>query len=224
MTDPGKTENLSIEAKETRAAVESGENIRDAVRNITIAALSRGKKLDAQETRRVVRSVMQGMSLGVNKAGEKSREALSEALAGVDEALAKSAEATRLAIEEAAGRLRDYRKQDLERTFNDMRMLENMFLETLKDVAEHSAGEVQKTLHGLLQHARNSGTTAGTTATDSITALEHKLGNTLREIVAAGTEAAQSTGSNLAEAAAGFLSGIADTLDATASNMRSKKK
>lgn len=219
MTDPGKAENLGNEANEARAAVESGENIRDAMRNITMAALSRGQ-LDAQETRRVVRSVMQGATLGVSKAGDGSRKALSEALDGIDEALAKSAEATKLAIEEAAGRLRDYGKRDLERSFNDMRMLEGMFLDTMKDVADQSVGEAREILQSLLRHARDSGTTAGATATAAITALEQRLGSTLREVAGAGSDAALSTSSKLAEAAAGFLAGIADALDARAKSMR----
>jgi len=219
MTDPGNAENLSNEAQEARAAVESGENIRDAMRNITMAALSRGQ-LDAQETKRVVRSVLQGASLGVSKAGDKSRQVLSESLAGIDEALAKSAEATKLAIEEAAGRLRDYGKHDLERSFNDMRTLEGMLLETVKDVAEHSAAEAQEILQSLLRHAKDSGTTTGATVKSAITALEQKLGRTLREVAAAGSDAALSTSSNLAEAAAGFLAGIAEVLDAKAKSMR----
>lgn len=223
MTDPDKAENLSNEAKEARAAVEHGENIRDAMRNITMAALSHGR-LDAQETARVVRSVMQGAALGVGKAGDRSRQALGEAVAGIDEALAKSAEASKLAIEEAAGRLRDYGKRDLERTFNDMRTLERMFLDTMKDVSDHSVGEAREILQGLLRHAKDSGTTAGATATAAIRALEQKLGRTLKEVADAGTDAALNTGSNLAEAASGFLAGIADALDARAKSMRREKK
>ena len=54
--------------------------------------------------------------------------------------------------------------------------------------------------------------------------LEQKLGRTLREVAAAGTDAALSATATLAEAASGFLSGIADTLDAQAKNMQHKKK
>lgn len=223
MTNPGKTENLNSEAKEARAAVEHGKDIRDEMRKITLAALRRGQ-LDAKEIKRVVRSVTQGASLGVEDAGDKSFQALGEALAGIDEALAKSAEATKLAIEEAAGQLKDYGKRDLERVFNDLHALEGLFLDTIKDVAEDSAGVARETLQGLLRHAKDSGTTAGATATAAITALEQKLGRSLREIAAAGTDVALSTSSNLAEAAAGFLSGIADTLDAKAKSLHNKKR
>lgn len=223
MTNSVNAETLGAEANEARTAVEHGENIRDTMRKITLQALHRGK-LDAQETRRVVRSVIRGASLGVSKAGDKSRQALSEALAGVDDALAKSAEASKLAIEEAAGRLRDFSKHDLEKAFNDLRALEGMLLDTVKEVADHTAGEAREILQGLARHAKDSGTTAGATATAAIKALEQKLGRTLREVAAAGTDAALSTSSKLAEAAAGFLAGLSDVLDAKAKSLRKEKK
>lgn len=223
MTNPGNAENLGNEAKQARAAVEHGVNVRAAMRDITLAALSRGR-LDAKKVRQVVRSVMQGASLGLDKAGDKSRQAMGEALAGIDDALAKSAEATRLAIEEAAGKLKDYGKQDLERSFEELRTLEKMFLDTLKDVASDSAGAAKEILHGLWQHTRDSGTSAGATAMEAITTLEHKLGRTLHEVASAGTDAALNTGSKLADAASGFLAGISEALAAKARNMHQPKK
>lgn len=212
-----------IVTRETKDAVEHGKNIRKTVRNITLNALKRGK-LDTQGTKRVIHSVIQGASLGVNKAGDKSLQALSDAMAGLDDALAKSAEATRLAIEEAAGRLRDFSKNDLEKSFDDLRTLEGMFLDTLKEVADQSTNEARKILQGMLQHARNSGTEAGRSAKSALASLELKLGRTLHEVIAAGTEVAQGAGANLAEAAAGFLAGFAEALDAKARSLRKEKK
>jgi polyhydroxyalkanoate synthesis regulator phasin len=223
MTDPVKTENLNKEAEETKAAIEHGENIREAVRSITLTALQRGR-LDAQETRRVIRSVMQGASLGVSKAGDKTAQALGEALAGMDEALAKSAEAYKLAIEEAAGRLREFSKHDLEKAVNNLRTLESMLLDTLKEVADQSVGEAREVYQTLARHTKVNATTAGATATAAIASLEQKLGRTLREVAAAGADVTLSTGSKLAEAAAGFLSGIADALDAKAKSLRKEKQ
>jgi polyhydroxyalkanoate synthesis regulator phasin len=223
MTNPGKEGALDNEAKQARGAVEHGVNIRESMRDITLAALSRGR-LEAEEMRRVVRSVMQGASLGLSKAGDKSREAMGEALAGIDDALAKSAEATRLAVEEAAGKLKDYGKQDLEQSFEDLRTLEKMFLDTLKDVTAESAGTAKEVLQDLWPHARDSGTTAGATAKEAIVNLERKLGRTLREIASAGHDAALNTTAKLADAAAGFLAGISETLSAKAKNMQQHKK
>ena len=223
MTDPGKIENLSNEAKEARETVERGEDIRDAMRKITLEALQRGQ-LDAQETKRVIRLVMQGASLGVSKAGDKTTQALGDALAGIDEALAKSAEAYKLAIEEAAGRLRDFSKHDLEKAFNNLRTLESMLLDTLKEVADQSSGEAREIFLGLARHTKVNSTTAGATASAAIASLEQKLGRTLRDVAAAGTDVALSTSSKLAEAAAGILAGISDALVTKAKSLRKEKK
>lgn len=209
-------------AEEAKAVVAQGEHVRDSLRDLTLAALHRGK-LEAEEIRKVVYSVMEGATRGLDKTGARSRQAMSEAMAGVDEALAKSAEASRLAIEEAAGRLKEFSRHDLERTFNDMRTLEQMFLDTVKQVADKSKGEANEILQGLLQHARNSGTAAGKTAADAIVALEKKLGKSLHEVAAAGRDAALGTGTRLAEAAASLLAGMADALDAKAKSLRKEK-
>ena len=222
MIDQGKAEALSTDANAVKAAIELGENIRAKVRKITLDALHRGK-LDAQETRRVLSSVMQGASLGVSKAGDRTAQALGEALAGMDEALAKSAEAYKLAVEEAAGRLHDFSKHDLEKAFNNLRTLESMLLDTLKEVADQSAGEARDIFQTLAQHTKVNATSAGATATAAIASLEKRLGRTLREVAAAGSDVALSTTSKLADAAAGILAGLADALHDQAKNLREKK-
>lgn len=223
MTDTRQAQNLNREEQAARQAVEHGKNIREATRNIALAALSQ-RRLDTEGVKAVVRSVMQGASMGIDQAGDKSRLALSEALGGIDEALAKSAEATKLAIEEASGRLKTYGKLDLERAYNDLLVLEEMMLETVKDVAEHSTGTAKDIIDGLLQHTRIGGTQAGLAAREAIAALEKNLGRTLREVAAAGTDVALNTGSDIAEAAAGFLSGIAETLHGKADSLRNQRK
>jgi len=222
MTDQGRTENLNNEAQAVKAAIELGDDIRSKVRKITLDALQRGK-LDAQETKRVLSSVMQGASLGASKAGIKTKEALGEALAGMDEALAKSAEAYKLALEEAAGRLRDFNKQDMEKAVNNLRTLESMLLDTLKEIAKLSTGEAREIFQTLAQHTKVNATTAGATASAAIASLEKKFGRTLREVAAAGSDVALSTTSKLAEAAAGFLGGLSDALHDSAKNMREKR-
>lgn len=222
MTDPGKAENLSNEAKAVKAAIEQGENIRASVRKITLDALKRGK-LDAKETKRVLGSVMQGASLGVGNAGDNTAQALGEALAGMDEALAKSAEAYKLALEEAAGRLREFSKHDLDRAVNNLLTLESMLLETLKEVADQSAGEAREIYQNLARHTKVNATSSGATATEAIASLERKLGRTLHEVAAAGSDVALSTTSKLADAAAGFLAGLSDVLHDKAKSLGSKK-
>lgn len=208
--------------EDAREIVKQGQNIRSALRNLTLAALHRGK-MEAAESKKVVQAVLQGALQGLGSGGEKSRLAISEAWAGVDEALAKSAEASKLALEEASGRFSEFAKHDLERAVNDLRTLEQMLLDTLQQLGEHSTTEAREILHGLLQHAKTSGTAAGATAANAISTLEQKLGRKLHEAVAAGSNAALGSSSKLAESAAKFLAGIAEALDTQAGKLRKDK-
>jgi len=195
----------------SRQAVERGENIQQQVRDITLKALSEGH-LDGQRIQGVVRAVIQGATEGAEKRGGQSRQALQAAMAGVDEALAKSAEASRLAIEEAAGHLKDFGSQDLKRALDDLLALEDLFLDTVTEVARASKETLKETLDDLAQHARNSGTAVGGLASDTAEALSRGLKQTLRDTVSNGGDAVMQRAAQLSRAAAGFLEGIADSL------------
>lgn len=218
MNNQERTGDFSSVTQAVKEAIEQAENIRAKVRKITLDALHRGK-LDEQETKQVIRSVLQGVS----KAGGRTLQALGEALAGMDEALAKSAEAYKLALEEAAGRLRDFSRHDLEKAVSNLHMLENMILDTLQEVAAHSAGEARVILQTLAQHTKVNATSAGATASAAITSLEKKFGRSLREVASSGSEVALHTTSRLADAAAGFLAGLADALHERAQNLHGKR-
>ena len=220
MNDQTKQENLNRKAEAAaRAAVEEGENIHEAVRDITLKALSEGH-LDVQKMREVVQAVLQGAGIGTKKKGAQAGQSLREAMAGVDEALAKSAEASKLAIEEAAGHIKDFGTQDLNRALDDLRTLEDMFLDTVKNIAKASDDTVRDSLSDLAKHARNSGTTVGSVATKAVETLSRQLEQSVHESVNAGADTALKVGAQLSRAAAGFLEGIAETLKKTGSNKK----
>ena len=222
MNEQTKQENLNHNAEKTaRAAVEDGKNINETVRDITLEALSDGH-LDGQKIREVVQAVLQGASLGAQEKGNRAEQALREAMAGVDEALAKSAEASKLAIEEAAGRIKEFGSQDLKHGLNDLRALEGMFLDTVKNIAQASDGTARELLNDMEQHARNTGTAVGTVVKTAVEQLSGKLEKDVRESVTADTDTALKVGKQLSQAAAGFLEGIAETLKKTGSTEKEK--
>lgn len=208
-----------IAEDEARAAVEDGENIHEAVRGITLEALSAGH-LDMQRIREVIQSVLRGSSLGAQEKGAKAEQALREAMAGVDEALAKSAEASKLAIEEAAGHIKEFGSQDLKRGLDDLGALEDMFLDTVKNIARASDGAVKDVLGNLAQHAHNTGTSVGAAAKAAAETLTGQLEKNVREGVSTGVDTVRQVGTKISLAAAGFLEGIAETLKKTGSNKK----
>jgi hypothetical protein len=135
MSEEQKQETENSEVKTAaRSAVERGDAIREDIRDITLTALSQ-RHLDSEKLRQVIHAVVEGASIGAESKGADVKEALSESIEGMDEALASSAEASKLAIEETAGHLKDFGKQDLKRALDDLLTLEDMFLDTIKNVA-----------------------------------------------------------------------------------------
>jgi hypothetical protein len=195
-----------------REAVVQGENIHDAVRDITLKALSEGE-LDAERVKQVVQAVMTGAGKGAESLGAEAPQALKESMAGIDDALTKSAEASKLAIEEAVGHLREFGSRDLKHAVDDLLALEDLFLDTVKDVATASKETIRETLNDLARHARNSGTQVGEAAKAAAETLTRELQHRLRETAESGAEAAINTTVYLAQAAAGFLDGIAQALE-----------
>ncbi|RLA04838.1 MAG: hypothetical protein DRQ54_09030 [Gammaproteobacteria bacterium] len=221
MSDQPEQENAQAEAA-AADAVEQGIDITAAVRDITLQALSKGK-LDTDKIRGVVRSVVSGAGEGAEKQeGPGAVASLREALSGVDEALANSVQASRLAIEEAAGHVGEFSNSEFKRAVEDLRTLEELFLSTVKDAAASSGQRVKQTLNDFVDHAKISGTAVGKAATDSVSLLSRQLGSLLMEAASEGADTALRVGSQLSQAAAGFLDGIAGSLQAR-SEKRDKK-
>ncbi len=204
-------------------AAEQSDSIRDEVRNITLQALSQGQ-LDIEKIKQVTREVMEGATLGAEARGARVKESLSEAVAGLDEALTTSVEASKLALEEVAGGVEQFGKQDLKRALDELLLLEDMFLDTIKSVAAASDDLVRQILDDLVQHARNSGTGVGRRSADVVERVNRSVGVTLREGVAVGSHAALNVGSRLSLAAAGFLEGLAGSLAEKAAACSHEKK
>ena len=203
-------------------ATQRSESIRKDVRDITLKALSQGQ-MDVKKISRVVRAVIEGASIGAEAKGEQGKEALADAMAGIDEALAKSAEASKLAIEETAGHVKDFSSHDLKRAVDDILTLESLFFDTVHDVAIDASEMVKGTLSDLVKHAQQSGTDVGKTSSDVVTSLNHKLGDTLKDTISDSAHATLEVGAHIANAAAGMLEGIADTMQSRNKNKSDKE-
>lgn len=211
--DKRDAKNSSEELQdEIKGAVETECDVRDAVRRITLKALSEGK-LDSEEIRQVASAVVKGAGLGAASHGPEAGNVLGKAVSGLDEALSSVAEASKLALEEAAGHIQTFGKQDFKQATDDLLALEEMYLDTLKEVAKESDEIIRDTLNDLVQHARYSGTAVGRRAAEVVQILNRDLGQTLSETVSAGTDSTLKVAIQLSHAAAGFLDGIAQTLD-----------
>ncbi|MEA1890558.1 MAG: DUF6781 family protein [Pseudomonadota bacterium] len=196
---------------EIKGAVDTGHDIEETVRRITLKALTEGE-LDTKSVRQVASTVVKGARLGAASHGSEARDILVKAISGLDEALSKAAEASKLALEEAAGRGEEFSSHDLKRALDDMQGLEELFLEALRDAAKGGKDRVSVILHDLAEHAQRSGTAVGAQLKDGLTELVDQVTDAGKDRLESGGESAKTTASLLARLASGLLEGIADSL------------
>lgn len=184
------------------------------VRAITLDALTRGH-LDVEALKQVMAAVVAGARAGVAPLGEHGGQPLKEAMRGLDEALAGAAEAVHLAIEEAAGRTREFSRQGLKRAADDLAALQALFAETLQEAARTTQGTVQTTFEQLAEHARSSGSAVGQRVQSALEQLARTMTETASKQTRKGAEALRHETALLASLAAGLLQGIAARLQST---------
>ncbi|HEB77354.1 MAG TPA: hypothetical protein ENI90_02360 [Methylothermaceae bacterium] len=205
-----------------REAVETAEDVREAVRRLTVEALAEGR-LDAAEIRSVVEAVVEGASAGIEKHGTRARQALEEVLRGLEDGLIKAAEASKLALEEAASRAQEFAEQDVKRAFDQLVEMEKVYIDTLTEVARKGSEQSRAILSDLAHHARNSGTAIGEYMAEVMETLPRKLQEAGEWGLKAGIESARTAGAQLAAIASGFLAGISEALDRQAKKLRQEK-
>jgi biotin carboxyl carrier protein len=193
-----------------RDAVQSGSDIYQKVRTITLKALTT-RQLDMENIKNVAETVSKGINEGMTTQSGQAKELFAQAASALDDALAVAAEASKLAIEEAASRVSEYSQQDIHGASKDLQDMEGLFLDTLEKVAKGGNQVVADIVGDFVSHARQSGTAVGKQALTALEALK-ELPHWGKETVISSTVAATIT---LAQIGSGILLGIAESLQPT---------
>lgn len=211
------TDNTPL-ATRIREAVAHGTNVQEAVRRLTLEALS-AHNLNLDSIRSIMQAVVQGARDGIAPQLEQTTNAtlaaqvrLKEAVNGLDAALAQFAEASRLALEEAAGRAQQFSSSDLARTRADLEALEALFVETLQNSSAAAKGFASETLHELGEHARRTSTAVGEQVKTTLASFSQQMSAATHAQLASGVELARATSDMVRQIAAGMLSGLADRI------------
>ncbi len=202
MTD--KTQKVE---QTVREALESGQDIYQQVRAITLKALTE-HELDQENIKAVVQAVGRGISSGMNSQNQMTKQAFRQSAEALDDALVNTAEATKLAMEEAASKVHEFSEHDIKKAQEDLQSLETLFLETMADVAKGSGDVVAGIVRDFITHAQNNGTAVGKrtqTVFEALNNLRHLGGQTV-------VTSAVETTSKLARIGSGILAGIAESL------------
>jgi hypothetical protein len=193
------------------AAVSEGHDIRERMRDLTLAAIKQ-RRMEASEVKNMVQALTEGITLGLDKRAHDSRQALTQALAGLDAALMKSAEATHLALQQLTEHSNDFTKQELKAALDNLTKVEQDFLTTVKEVGSKSSAHIKAEFDDLLTHTRRTGTDTGRQVSATLAAFSQQIHGVAHETKSAGSGAAHKLSTRFTQLAAGILEGLAQSL------------
>lgn len=195
----------------SREAVESNRSVRNEVRDIVVGALVE-HHLDTDNVKRVIDAVLEGAMEGAPKGEKELLDALKSTVDGLDEGLAKAAEASKLAIEEASGRMNEFSENDIKRAIDDLKGLDGLFTDALKDFTSASEAATKGTMSDLMTHTGRTGTATGRSVADALGALQGSLSKVEWASLSDVEKATRAGVATIASIASGILDGIADSI------------
>src|SRR5439155_22575076 len=195
-----------------REAVKQSENLRTAVRELTLGAL-RGRELTVREIKRVVKTVTEGVNLGAATSKLDADRVLGEAFAGMDEAVLKAVQANHLALQQLAAQGQNLRESHVKKALADLERLEDEFIATVKEAAKKGSKQIKDQWATVLQQKQNIGTETAA----QIEATMEQFGDQMREAVKqqrrTAFKAAEAMAENFTTLASGILIGLTEGLE-----------
>ena len=192
-------------------AAKQAENVRGAVRDVTLNAL-RGRELSLAQIRQVLKSVTEGVSMGAAKPGIDAEKVLQDSVAGMDEALLKAVEANRIALEQLASQGQTFCESQVKKALSDLEKLEADFLQTVKQAAEQGDQTLLAPWASGLQQNQTSGTQTGAQVAATMAQFSEQMQSAIRGQRRAALEAAQVFSENFTTLASGILIGLSEGL------------
>jgi hypothetical protein len=193
------------------ASVATAAEIRERVRDLTLQALQ-SRRLDLHGMREVIRSMTEGISLGVEQRGHDVRAALADAFSGMDQAMSKAAHASSLALREMTERGKEFSATELRHGLERMRQMEGDFLDAVRQVSSAAGSNVRTEWQELVAHAQRAGTDTGRVIAETGRDFSARMTATMSEGAIAGMEAARQFGERFAALASGMLAGMAEAI------------
>src|SRR4051812_22286111 len=203
-----------------RESVKQGENLRMAVRELTLSAL-RGRELTVDQITRVVRSVTEGVNLGAASSKMEPDRVLGEAFSGMDEAVLKAVQANHLALQQLSAQGQGGSK--MQQALDELERLEDEFLKTVRDATKKGSQQLRDQWSNLLQQKE----TAGTATQAQIEQTLEQFGDRMRDAVRmqrrTALKATEAMMENFTTLASGVLIGLTEGLEQGKAKPRDKK-
>jgi len=194
-----------------RESVKQGENLRSAVRELTLNAL-KGRELTLSEIKRVVRSVSEGVNLGATASKLDGERVFSEALAGMDDAVLKAVQANHLALQQLSAQGQSLRESHMKKALDELERLEDAFLSSVKDAAKKGSKQVKDQWASVLQRTETSGTGTASQIEATLEEFGERMHEAIKQQRRTALKASEAMAENFTTLASGILIGLTEGL------------
>ncbi|MEO8507370.1 MAG: DUF6781 family protein [Betaproteobacteria bacterium] len=192
-------------------SVKQGSDVRAAVRNLTLKALQQ-RELTLDQIGKVLRSVTEGVTLGVAKRELKVEKTLSDTVAGMDDAMLKAVEASNVALHRLTGEGYDFDDSNLKRALDELERFEDAFLRSIEQATESAGEKIKAPWDRVLAQTKRSGTATGTQVASTMREYAKRAQAAMRAQRETGFKAAHLLTQNFAILASGILIGMSEGL------------
>jgi len=194
-----------------RESVKQGENLRTAVREVTLNAL-KSRELTLAEIKRVVKTVTEGVNLGAASSKIDAERVLGEALAGMDDAVLRAVQANHIALQQLSAQGQSLRESHLKKALAELERLEDEFVASVKEATKKGSKQLKDQWASVLQQKQ----AVGLETAAQIEATMEQFGDQMREVVKQQRRTALKTAEVMAEnfttLANGILIGLTEGL------------
>jgi hypothetical protein len=204
-------------------SVKQGSNVRATVRDLTLKALQQ-RELTLDQIRKVLRSITEGVNLGVAKREMKVEKALSDTVAGMDDALLKAVQASNVALHRLTGEGYDYDDSNLKQALDELEKLEDEFLQSIVHATDGASEKIKAPWDRVLKKTKLSGTATGTQVASTLRDYAKRAQAALRTQRETSFKAAHLLTQNFATLASGILIGMSEGLGAKRDPSKRKTK
>ena len=190
-------------------SVKQGENLRVAVRDLTLKALQT-RELTLDQVRQVVTSITEGVNVGAAKAKIDAAKPLNDALRGMDDALLKAVEASRITLELFTDHGVGVKDSLVMVALDELERLEDEFLRSVKQSADHATSSVRAKWTPVLDKMKPGATETGARVQSAIEEFSAHAKAAMRQQRRATLKATAMMTQSFGALASGVLVGLAE--------------
>lgn len=204
-------------------SIRQGRDVRATVRDLTLKSLQQ-RELTLEQIGKVLRSIIEGVSLGVGKREMKVEQALSDTVAGMDDALLRVVQASDVALHRLTGEGYDFEDSNLKRALDELERLEDEFLRGIMAAANSAGEKIRVPWERVLNKTKVSGTATGAQVASTLRAYARRAQAAMRAQRETGFKTAYLLTQNFAILASGILIGMSEGLGGESAGAKRKAK